>query len=255
MSNWKEKAKEAQGQESNYPQFLKTIDLHLTVRTDPKGKACFSFWNKEKGERVFSAKPIEGVLIGSAMRMSGYDRNLGANGSTINSSIFYTYGDPTVAFAMGSVAKRGTASEIQQYIENETGGTVKKRRVLFIKTLSGSLVEIETNMSLSITEMNNLNTLDNFVIAEPKIYDADDFDKKTNKYLGSLAKSNPPKYAHLVNGDAITDEFANEVDLGNIFDEYIAFEKFTRTAGDTQEGKPEPIQEEPELEENSGLPF
>jgi len=240
MSDWREKLKASQGEGSAYPDFLKNIQGRFEMKDNGKGETAFSYWDKEKEGRIFISKGFSGVLIGSAMVLSAYSDNIGVNGGTITSSVFYSYKDRGVAFSMGKKVIEGTMADIKDYMYRETGG-VKNLRVYFVLTAKG-IYQISTNISFSIFEINKLEPgvfQTHLCTLTPSTYDPEDkqFDNGFKKILGKFASKNKPRYASISVGAVITDELAKEFNLVAYLDKYEEWKEFTTQGNVADEGE------------------
>ena len=232
--SWKDKLSESQKTAgSARPDFLKHVTMRLEMKDDKssgKGNTAFSYWDRDKEEKVFINKPLTGVLIGSAMKLSSFDKNIGRNGGTITSSIFYKLADNAIAFASGEIEFKGTAGSIKEEILNQAG-TCKTLRVYYILNENG-LYEISTSISFSILEVGGIEPSlfsSNLAVLTPNIYNPSDskFDARFKKILGKLAETNKPRYASISIGETITDEYAEKIGLEPIIDKYTEFREYT----------------------------
>lgn len=235
--SWRDKAKEAQGEQSAFPNFLKNVSFSFEMKKDDKGETTFSYWDRDKEERKFIKKPMEGVLIGEAMKLYQYSDNIGRNGGTVSSSIFFDYKDSGVAFSGGSITNKGRMKDIKQEILSEYGGC-KTRRVLFVLTING-LYEIVTNIALAIFDKNQLEAdilRSNMIKITPSTYNPDDpkYDAKLKKHIGKQAGTNKPRYAFIESSSEITDDMAEDLGLESVFDKYLEWKEFTTQANNEE---------------------
>ena len=229
--SWKDKARQAKGN-NDKPEFLDLIEKRMQTK-NIDGKPALRWYDSVAQENKSMSTKFKAVMLGYGMRLSGFSRDIGRNGGSLNSSVFYGYENKGVVFGGGKVLFKGRINECAQYIQSETG-ELKKKAVIFLYT-NGKIIEVETNLSITISLTRGLNTVDNFIVVEPKKYNPDDFDAKTNKFLGSLAKTNPPTYLSMKEYDAIPEDWADENNLEYYFDKYIEFKEYVVKSGDTQD--------------------
>ena len=180
------------------------LDVYLRVKTkEVNGRAAFDYYVRgedgREGERKSLASPIIGHYIGEAMCVEAFEDSLGKNGGTIKSSPYFSNGmivlyDPTSS----KPVFKGSMAECEAWAgANLSSKMLKKRRLLYVATKSG-LIEINTNLSLSIDEkerFGNDNLMNNVISLTPAIYDPEDktISKKTHEFL-KIAKRNKPCY-------------------------------------------------------------
>lgn len=255
MTNYRDKLKESQGEGSDIPRL--DVDLHLEMKQSPNGKSSFRWWDGEKKQAMHSTKPITGILIGAAMVAEGFSRDLGNKGGTYKTSFYFTKKDSVALFGDGRVAAKGTMEEIENWVSmNTSEKKLSKKRVLFIKTKQG-FVAIATNLSLAIDNIKKFDRetfLDYAITLTPQLYAPDDTAISQNcheKYLGPLAATNPPTFAVISKGEAITDEMAAELNIEPFIDMYKAFKKYQTGGNDapaTTQQTPPPEQAQNPME-------
>lgn len=230
MANRREKMKEALGGQSDYPK------LDITRRYDLRsedGLMQFRYYDTEKEENVFSRKPIQGVLLGSANILSAFDDDLGAKGGTYFSSPYFSNTDKIVILGRdkgaSKISFRGSVEDAEGWLAaNTTSGRASKKKILFILTLGG-VVSIETNMTIAIDQMNQMKDsfLDYLVKVTPHTYDPENpgISKRAQDFLGKFAKKNPPKFAKIELSTAINDEIWEQLGGDAALEMYIAWKK------------------------------
>ncbi len=231
MSNRREKMREAHGGGSDFVKL--DVAMRYDLKDDESGNISFSYYSREEEKHLFSRKPIEGILIGSANIMSAYDDDLGTKGGTYMSSPYFTNNDHVALFAPGKsgydVVFRGLVSEAEAWINaNSTSQRATKRKVLYVLNLKG-IISIITNMTIAIDQMRQVqeSLLDNFVKLTPRRYNPDspNISKKAQDILGKFARKNPPKYANIELSGVITDESYNTLKGDEVLDKFLAWKK------------------------------
>lgn len=211
MTSYKDALKSSQGEQGNF------IKLPIAKSYQIKdGK--FAAWNKET-EVNDLADSIAGVLIGTALKMSVFDNNHGKKGGTWNSTWYFTNQDKVVVFTPdGNKDFVGTAEKALEYLFNTVRANPKKRSCLFMATKEG-LVEVQSNVTLTIAQNNTLRAknkdvfLDSVIKLIPATYAPENFDKKVHDILGKLVEKNPPHYAVIDPVQPITDAIAEQLNL------------------------------------------
>lgn len=246
--SWKDKAN-ATRENNDFPKFLSSVNLRVDVKGDDSGKIGFRYYERDEatgdGENKFIYQSVKGVLIGEAMRLEVFDQDLGKNGGTMQSSIFFTKEDKGVCFSMGKNVMKGVINDIKDFMAKESGSVVKTKRIIFLLTEKGTLMEFNTNIVLAIadTKVMDGDYTDNYILLTPKEYVPEEHVQKTKDHLGKFANKNRPKYAHIEFADVIPDTVDGEL-LSKIFDDFGEFKEFTKAHGTTEEEETEKTQEE-----------
>lgn len=216
-----------QSQGSSYERIELPIAGRLDVR-EHEGNIVFRTIKKtEDGiEEIFIDTPIEGVLIGKAMKLEAFSRGLGSKGGSYVSSYYFT-NELVVLFRPGQGGyKKFYAGDMKgaeaALVTDEIAPAkaIKKKQVFFVQRKEG-LIEIMFNLSLAIDGLRNKKDefINNQIILTPALYDPDDPDiskKCKETYLGPLAATNPPKYAKVSIGSPITDQMEKEWELKDL---------------------------------------
>lgn len=251
MSTLKDKLRQTQQQGcSNAPKL--DIINHLDVKVnEATGKISFHWFDrsKDEGERdQFSSKPITGILIGSALKITAFDQGLEAMWFT---SMYFTNADSIVLFEPAANGPKkamvGTPKQVDEYLGAKRL-TVKRQCILFVLTFKG-LVQIKTNLILSIGQLQakvNGKQLrdqlsDYMIVLNPVEYDPADtqWSKDTKKYLGPFAEKNRPKYASISLGDEISEELLVQMKAEEVMDNYRAWKEYKTKNIVTQEDESE----------------
>lgn len=243
----REQAQEAYGGNIK-PEF--NIDLFIEAKADTDGKPSFTYYDKEKSERKFSYNPLEGYLLGVGNELSAFSSELGSRGGTYESSPYWSNDLITLWEPSRSGSKKvvvGTIDEVESWlVVNGVGDRVRKRKLLFI--LSGEMViQIKTNMSLSINDSNKFQPttfLYNKIVLTPTMYDPDDPDisSKSKKYLGDFAKRNKPTYAKMTTGGTISSSEFDEHKIGDWINKFLEWKKYLLSFAPMK--TQEPVQQE-----------
>lgn len=222
MSNWKDRARSDRSKKTG-----QKLNLNQTfeIRKNEEGVPCFSFYDKDMEDRVLISNPIVGIYVGKCMMIEGFSPELGRNGGTYRSSFYFTNEDKIALFAMGNKVFEGVPEACSNYI-NSANGSPKKRMVIFVQTKKG-LNAIKTNVSIAIHQFKNIHEdtlVDKYIQVSPKVCDVDSPEmKEPMKYLGKLAKSNPPLYADVVVGAEIEDEVAVSFGMDEVMENFIKY--------------------------------
>lgn len=246
---YKDSLKKSQNQSGERPR----LDLTYIFETkgDDGGTPCFRYWDKEACENKYIHNPINGIFIGSAMKLSIFDDS-DSKGMSYNSDYYFS-NNKIALFNPFSKDRRpvvsGTKEDIEKFAADLTGN-IKKCKTIFLYTKQG-LVEISTNLTIAIDQLSvDTNTfLDNEIILTPALYDPEDetISAGAKKWLGKFAPKNPPKYANITIGDHITltpEEEKILVGIVENFDKWCEFKKsFTSKTDANVENKPEPESE------------
>lgn len=233
-----------QSQRGNFNEAPKlTIVYNFDVKENPKNnKVCFSFWDKSEDEEVktqkFSSRDITGIFLGAALKMTAFSSELGKNGGTYFTSIYFKNSDIITLFAPGADGKSikkfsGNIEAVKSFLVNSRCQP-KVHRCLYLLTNLG-LVKVETNVTIAIDQMNRVEKelSDRLMVLTPMLYDPDGktISKRGKDYLSKLAVKNPPKYAEISLGSEITDQQAEEWGLEAAIDEFMAWKEFKEKTG------------------------
>jgi hypothetical protein len=230
-TNRREKMKQAHGGSGDFPKI--EIARRYDLRTE-EGTPHFRYYDSEKQEDVFSRKPIQGVLLGTANVMSAFDDDLGSKGGTYFTTPYFTKDDRVAIMAASGggvkIYERLSVEEAELWIAaNTTSQRATKRKLLYILNMNG-IVTVETNMTIAIDQTNQLrdSLLDRYVKLTPTIYDPNNpkISKKAQKFLGKFASKNPPKYADIELSEVITDEHWEALNGDEILEGFLAWKKF-----------------------------
>lgn len=224
MTKLSEKIKQTISSENDYPQFSKMITTRFqTKQPESINAPAFVYKNTDGEGYSNTTKSITGIFIGEAMRFTVFDSK---KKKSISTTPFFSYKDNILVFQDGEKIKMN-ANDAKEYL-NKIGIT-KVRRLYYVYTTNNNLIEIDTNIGLSITDEFRLgkdNMCTNYIIFTPSVFDFNDSDysNKEKNMLGALAKKNPPSYAKMTLGNPIKEE--QEDDAIRIIDEFIKFKKF-----------------------------
>lgn len=247
MSNFKDKLKSTQGGGNNYPKLpiVKTFEMK---EDESSSDVAFCSYNKESQSNEFRKEPITGIFIGAAMVMSSYSDSLGRNGGQYKSEHYVNNSHPMALFAPNGqkyeVVCKGSAKEIETFIDANSTGNAKKRQVLYVLTSAG-LIAVLTNLSIAIDQIgtNREALQEKFIVLTPKVFEesADDISKKAKDFLGKFRTKNPPKYASVSLGMDITDELWGSLGGDAATDAYAEWKKFKEAGGAIEEKKEETV--------------
>ena len=243
--SYKDALKASQGEGGN---FIKLPIIRSYQIKDGK----FAAWNKE-AEADDLTDSISGVLIGTAMKMSVFDNNHGKKGGTWNSTWYFSNQDNVMIFTPeGNKDFRGTAEKALEYLFNTVRANPKKRSCLFMSTKEG-LVEVQSNVTLTIAQQNTLRSankdvfLDNVLTLTPATYAPENFDKKVADILGKLVEKNPPHYATITPVQQITDAIAEQLNVVELAKTFTTWKAQIVGGKKTEAVANKPIEEEDEF--------
>jgi hypothetical protein len=231
MSNFKDKLKESQGSNSNFPK-MQIVSVIEMKEDDLTKLPIFARYDKVAEVYVEVPAPIKGIYIGSAIQMSSYSDNLGSKGGNYKSDYYFDNKKITLfapqAKGYEKVAQ-GTKEEVSAYIDKNSTSKAKVRAVMFIAT-EGGLVAVITNMTIAIDQTNKVKELlsEKVIILNPaKFFEADEtISKKAKEYLGKFREKNPPKYAKVVVGEDITQELFDSLNADKHIEDFKKFKEF-----------------------------
>lgn len=244
--SYKEKLKAAQTTGTDYPKIEPSFFLKMK---EIEGKAVFAYWSKEKEKDIINSQPITGMLVGTAMNMEAYSDDLGRNGGSYKSTYYFNKSHQLGILApkkdgFGIVFK-GTAVEAETWLNKEAGTMPHKKAILFILTVKGELIAVQTNLSIAIDQLNAFKgketLFDNMITLTPRIFASDnkDISTKCKTILGKFASKNPPKYAEISVAGAITDEWIEEVNGETVIDKFAEWKKYVLDSNVTVDEKKE----------------
>jgi len=222
MSTIEEQRKELRNSQRGSAPTGPRLDLKCSFEVKLNGdEPMWRWYDREVSEEKFSANPIIGVYIASAMRISAFDRNYGAKGGIYTSSIFFTNKDQIALFnPKGDKVATGDRIAIDMYFKTqpELSGVQPKSHKIIYFLLPTGLYSVSTNVSLAIDQLKQLESqfADYCIILTPKEYDPADqtISKKCKEvHLGPLAAKNRPKYASISVGPEITDQMFADMDI------------------------------------------
>lgn len=245
----KERLKASQG--SNRESLKLNITRYLKMGLDEDKNSSFVSYDKDEKKNEHDTNSLTGVYLGSCMKGSAYDDNLGSNGGQYQSDYHFN-NEHIVLFKPTAtkfeIAAKGTKDEVEAWAATNTTGGFKRKLVLFIATPEG-IVEVQTNMSIGFGQLKKFKNdlTDNMIVLTPQIYSENnkDIDAASKKILGKLAKKNPPCYASISIGDPIDEMVIDTFNLGEVIDEFIAWKEFKMKKVEPKvEAKPEAEKEE-----------
>lgn len=238
MSTLSDKLKAAQGGGTNAPQ------LNVSAYIDMgqiEGKAAFKMYDKENKKQLYSTKPITGVFIGHGMTMEAFDKDMGANGGSWKTSVYFAKTDKLFLFEPGKdkSAFGGTFDKVLAQL-TKRGLQPKKKYSVYILTEKG-LICIKTNVTLGISDSNVCKDglADHMVSLIPTIYSATDtsIPKKTHGYLGKIAATNPPNYAKMVLSEAFDEARVMSWGILEVIEEFTAWREYKQKTGKVTQGE------------------
>lgn len=268
MSNFRDKLKGSQGESKSFPKFKPDVILETKVEwVDKKPVPAFRLYQDKK--EFFIKKTIEGILIGQAMIMGGFDQR---EQKGYKSSPYFSKAQNVAVFKSGmtGVTWKGTAAEAEMFIRNRCGN-VKKRQIIYIATVDKksniSVVAIETNLSIAIDQMNveKDRFLDYSIVLTPTLFDENiKLSKKTREVLDIMFKVKPDEsktqmaYADIKAGQPMTNEFLDSFPgIDNVIDNFVEWKKYVslQTAKDAgADMEPNYDVADPEYAERPGKP-
>lgn len=247
----------------NWTTNLKTGDsrpkldhVRVKIKEDEEtGEVFFASYNSETKSDDIIASPINGVVIGTAIMLEGFDSSLKKsyrsnyifNTSTFTTQIYKPEGgvvfDKPVSYATAK-------NKMMEFV----GAATKAVYVFFVFNMEDSKIyAISSNMSLSIEadkKISNAKNNGNILTITPVKYSKDsDVSKKVKEILGKLALKNAPKYVEFKIGDPIPDSVAIE---SGLVDAIGKFNEYSKVVVNVEEKK-EVVDETPTVEEKQGL--
>lgn len=250
--SYKDKLKKSQrGNFNDAPKL--TIAYNFDIKEHPtNGKICFSFWDKAEEEeektQKFSSKSITGIFLGAALKLTAFSQELGKNGGTYYTSIYFKNTDIVTLFAPGNDGKSikkfsGNIEAVKSFLVNSRCQP-KVHRCLYMLTKNG-LAKIETNVTIAIDQLNKIEKelTEKKITLTPMLFDPESktISKRGKEFLSKLAIKNPPKYAEITLGSEITDQEAEEWGIEAAIDEFVAWKEYKETSGnatDTDKNDP-----------------
>lgn len=237
--SFKDKLKASQGGSGNFVKLPIAVSFSLG---EDGGGVYFKSYDTEKQENVFLDKPITGMYIGGAMKLSAYDDNIGSKGGNVFSAHYFTKENITL-FKPGKTVEKvcvGNMDVIEKWIAENTTSRVAKKKWCFMILTKDGLIEVQTNMVIAIDQLkkNKEGISERYVTLTPTLYTPKtDISKSAHDYLGKFAKKNPPKFAYLTLG-----AFISEDDFNN-WNAEAAINAFTKYKA--QQSKPDKIEVQP----------
>ena len=173
-------------------------------------EGAFSFWDKEKETRI-AVNGVKGVVLGEAMKFDLWNSR---QECFWRSNYYLNNKDVAVYDNDGKLHKRGNMEEVTAYCLQVTGGTPKKKKVLWIATERG-VVELKANLVCSIDQMKPIHRDDymDFVMEfKPRVYDGkvEFYAPKTIEILGKISLKNPPTHFTINRDTPLNDAIAEE---------------------------------------------
>jgi len=227
------------------------IDKRLDIKVNPEsGKVCFRFWDKNAttdngtGAEVFSSRVLQGVFVGDAMRMSGFDQGMMRS---LESSVYFSNNDSIAIFepshAGGGVKVfTGNSEECKMFLKKR-GIDASVHKILFVHTETGTKA-IRTNMTIAIDQLKAMKKEfeNNYIVLTPQEYDPSTptVSKKGKEYLGPFAAKNRPKYAEISVGDEMTEEDLVALNIEQVIEDFLAWRTFV-----VNKGKGEAVTQQP----------
>lgn len=154
----------------------------------------------------FTDKPITGFLLGELMTGEIFDQTVGKKGGSYKSTPYFGKTDSLAVLnpVDGKWMPFANIGLADEWVAKQCGKTLKKRRIYYVATDKG-ILEINTNISLSIDQTSKLKGVDSAVFQNslisftPAMYDPKDssLSKKTHEIQGAIGATNPSVYAKL----------------------------------------------------------
>ena len=237
MSNWKDRLKNNQGGQEEAPKLGAIYHFEMKKNENRNNEVGFAYSKKdEQGnyETKFIHKPLEGILLGTAMRLSAFSSELGRNGGSYKSDYYWDRKNIKLYNPIEKkVACEGTMEQIEAFCVSNAENKGSKRQVLFVLTKLG-VVTVTTNLTIAIDQYSVVrnNTAENFIKLTPELFNptTSKVSSSGQKYLGKFAKKNPPVFASIELGRTITDEDAVNLKLGEVLDTYETWLNYKRKA-------------------------
>jgi hypothetical protein len=253
--SYRDKLKQSQGTEKN---FIKLDILHRievkAIKTtrqieDPQTKEMvdvvkktptFQYYDPTKKDDeskgyVKFQQNIEGILIGSAMQLSIYSKNLNAS---YFSDYFISKNNVIVFDPSKKKAFQGTLDGAKSWFAANTDGKPTNRKVLFVLTKKG-LFAITTNLTIAIDQLNSAGTSfqSKYIVLSAAIYkhDSKTISKKAKEFLGAVVSENPPNYCEISVGKEFTDDEAKAMDIEKHIDLFEIWKKSKESNPTTSE--------------------
>jgi hypothetical protein len=229
MTSIRDRLKSNVNQGSNFKKL--NYDLKLFVK-EHQNTPVFQYYVRAEegpGEHKHIPQSIKGIFIGRCMSAEWFDQKYGNKGGTWSTAPYIKNDNVTLFSPDGKVAKKGTMVEIDNYLMTH-GVRVNPKKfqmILFrMKTTGGwKTVTVNTNISIAITlfkQFAQSQFVDNEIVLTPKLYapGAIKFDKNTPEGTLRLMATNPPKYAAISLGEALTDAVLEESGVESAMTEF-----------------------------------
>ena len=229
---YRDKLKESQNTMSQRPRL--DIILYLDMKNNLDEKPAFHYVDKDESGKIiqhFFTKPVSGVYIGQAMKLSCWDQS--SSGFYKTTAYFSKESRISLFDNYSQYVMTGNLEDIEKYCIKNVSTAIKKQRTIYLLTDKG-IIEISTNLSISIYEFKVYSggdkdrLLDYLMVLNPKLYNEKDefFTEKIKKLLGALAVTNPPKYASISQGEPITEQLADKLNIEQVADEFLEWKNY-----------------------------
>jgi hypothetical protein len=185
------------------------------------------------------------------MIMQAFDAKWGSKGGTYKTTPYFTKRD-TVALYNPAGQKECSmeAGELADSFSSFTTAPVnvkKKMYIYLITKQTGQIIAVETNLTIGIEQSQGFKkngmVNDYWIKLTPTIYSVKDDDiKKSHKYLGALAVTNPPKYAKMSASAPLDEETILKHDVIAKVDTFAEWKKQIysgKSAEENTQAKPE----------------
>lgn len=214
--SWKDRLQNAQGTKDAAPKL--GVVMHLEIKKNENKDNAPGFVYSKKNETTgdwenkFIHKPISGIYLGHAMRLTIFDDELGKNGGSYNSDYYWDSKNIKLFNPIDKkVEVQGDMEEIVKFAARCTGNASKKQ-VIFLLTKQG-IITITTNLSIAIDQLGNISKDDKvskMITLTPSLFsDESAVSNRAKGFLGKFVKKNPPLFADIKVGKEITDEDAD----------------------------------------------
>lgn len=224
--------KQAQGE--NKTSVKLDVTLRMRTKQAEDGTPAFTYRRlKDDGtyEDVWMNKPIIGYLLGEAMCVEAFEDSIGKNGGTIRSTPYFS--KDRVALYAPTEKKpifTGTLEQAEQWASTQLSSKKLNKRRLFYIATKGGIIELTTNLSLSIDMTKGVNDskADCLLSFTPTMYDTADktISKTTHDILGKFAKKNKPCYAKIAVHKKLEEQDWSDLNLEAGLSNFVEWKKY-----------------------------
>ena len=226
MSSFRDRLKQGQGTQNESPKLGAKYHFEMKKNEARNNEVGFAYSVKgEDGKYTtkFMHKPIEGIFLGTAMRLFAYSDDLGKSGGTYKSDYYWNSKHIKVYDPVSrKVAVEGAMEDVEKFCATAAEGKPSKRQVIFMITKQG-IITVTTNLSIAIDQLGGIKRelLDKKLVLTPELFsETSNVSSNAQSYLGKFIKKNPPLFANATLGGEISDKDVVDYDAEVHLDNY-----------------------------------